>query len=536
MESLHQLEVVILLLTVVLALTTIAQRINIPYPIFLVLGGLVLGVVPGLPPVTLHPDLVFLVFLPPILWAAAYFTSLREFRQNLRPISLLAIGLVLATSAGVAVVAHALLPGIGWAEAIALGAIVSPPDAVSATAIGKRLGIPRRVVTILEGESLINDATALVLYRAAVGAVVSGSFALGWTLLDFLFAALVGVAIGIGLAWLTRWAICATEDGFTHIGITLLAPYIAWVVAELVHASAVLACVAGGVYLRQYFSGAVAPATRIQARAVWELLIFILNGVIFILIGFQLGVLRDAAPAGQFGAILLAGVWVSATAILVRFIWVPLAALIPRWLSATLRARDPMPPWSGLFLISWTGMRGIVTLAAALALPLTTNTGVPFPFRAEIIVISFTVILVTLVLQGISLPPIIRLLRPEEEHGLDREETLAREHATTAALNRLDQMVGESWATSEQVERVRLGYSRRLEKSARSSLMEKTATDGATEVVRRLRHETLTAERMALIGLRNNGTISDEVLHHLEQELDVAALHFGIGERRAGRR
>ena len=216
MESLHQLEVVILLLTVVLALTTIAQKINIPYPIFLVLGGLVLGMVPGLPPVTLHPDLVFLVFLPPILWAAAYFTSLREFRQNIRPISLLAVGLVLATSAGVAAVADAVLPGMGWAEAIALGAIVSPPDAVSATAIGKRLGIPRRVVTILEGESLVNDATALVLYRAAVGAVVSGSFALGWTLLDFLFAALVGVAIGIGLAWLTRWAICATEDGFTQ--------------------------------------------------------------------------------------------------------------------------------------------------------------------------------------------------------------------------------------------------------------------------------------------------------------------------------
>lgn len=535
MESLHQLEVVILLLTVVLALTTIAQKIGIPYPIFLVLGGLVLGLVPGLPPVTLHPDLVFLVFLPPILWAAAYFTSLREFRQNLRPISLLAVGLVLATSAGVAAVAHAVLPGIGWAAAIALGAIVSPPDAVSATAIGKRLGIPRRVVTILEGESLVNDATALVLYRAAVGAVVSGSFALGGTFLDFLFAALVGVAIGIGVAWLTRWALCATEDGFTQIGITLLAPYIGWVIAESVHASAVLACVAGGLYLRQYFSGAVAPTTRLQARAVWELLVFILNGVIFILIGFQLGALRDAVPAGQFGPILLAGVWVSATAIVVRFMWVPLAALIPRWLSATLRARDPMPPWSGLFLISWTGMRGIVTLAAALALPMTTSTGVPFPFRSEIILISFTVILVTLVLQGLSLPPIIRLLRLEEDHGLEQEETMAREHAATAALNRLDQVVGEHWATSEQVERVRLRYSRRLERFARSSLMEKTATDGVTEVVQRLQHETLTAERMALIGLRNNGTISDEVLHHLEQELDVAALHLGIGERRVGR-
>ena len=268
MESLHQLEVIIMLLAVVLALTTIAQKIRIPYPIFLVLGGLALGLVPGLPAVILHPDLVFLVFLPPILWAAAYFTSLREFRQNLRPISLLAVGLVLATSAGVAFVAHALLPGIGWAEAIALGAIVSPPDAVSATAIGKRLRIPRRIVTILEGESLVNDATALVLYRAAVGAAMSGSFALGHTLFEFVFAALAGGVIGIGVAWLTRWALCATEDGFTQIGVTLLAPYIAWVCGESVHASAVLACVAGGLYLRQSFSGAVSPATRLQARGV----------------------------------------------------------------------------------------------------------------------------------------------------------------------------------------------------------------------------------------------------------------------------
>ncbi len=535
MDSLHQLEIIILLLAVVLALTTIAQKISIPYPIFLVLGGLVLGLVPGLPTVTLHPDLVFLVFLPPILWAAAYFTSLREFRQNLRPISLLAVGLVLATTAGVAVVAHLLLPGIGWAEAIALGAIVSPPDAVSATAIGKRLRIPRRVVTILEGESLVNDATALVLYRAAVGGVVSGSFLFGGTLLNFVFAALAALAIGIGAAWITRWALCATEDGYTQIGVTLLVPYIAWVIAESVHASAVLACVAGGITLRQYFSGAVAPATRLQARAVWELLIFILNGVIFILIGLQLGALRDAVPAGQYGPVLFAGIMISATAILVRFLWVPLAALIPRCLSAALRTRDPMPSWKGLFLISWTGMRGIVTLAAALALPMTTGTGAPFPFRSEIILISFTVILVTLVLQGLSLPPIIRLLRLEEEDELAREERLAREHAATAALIRLDKAMTEDWVAMEHIERVRVRYLRRLEHLAQTGVDEDGSPEGHVETVQRLHHEVLTAERLALIRLRDDGTISDEVLHQLEQELDVAALHQGVGERRTGR-
>ena len=535
MESLHQLEVIIMLLAVVLALTTVAQKVGIPYPIFLVLGGLVLGLVPGLPTVTLHPDLVFLVFLPPILWAAAYFTSFREFRRNLRPISLLAVGLVLATTAGVAFAAHTLLPGIGWAEAIALGAIVSPPDAVSATAVGKRLRIPRRAVTILEGESLLNDATALVVYRAAVGAVVGGSFVLGHAVLDFFFAAAVGMAIGIGVAWVTRWALCATEDGFAQIGITLLAPYSAWVVAESVHASAVLACVAGGLYLRQYFSGAVAPATRLQARAVWDLLIFLLNGVIFILIGLQLGALRDSMPAGQFRPVLIAGLVISAAAIVVRFLWVPLAALIPRWVSPKLRARDPMPSWAGLFLVSWTGMRGIVTLAAALALPVTTAAGSPFPFRSEIILISFTVILVTLVLQGLSLPPIIRLLRFEEEDDLKQEETMAREQAATAALSRLDEVATESWVAMEQVERLRLRYLRRMERLAKAGVTEEEISGSDHALFQRLQHEVLTAERRALIGLRNAGTISDEVLHHLEQELDVAALHLGVGERRMSR-
>jgi len=535
MESLHQLEIVILLLAAVLALTTVANKILIPYPILLVIGGLILGVVPGLPTVTLSPDLVFLVFLPPILWAAAYFTSLREFRRNLRPISLLAVGLVLVTTAAVAAVAHAVLPGIGWAEAIALGAIISPPDAVSATAIGKRLRIPRRVVTILEGESLVNDATALVLYRVAVGAAVTGTFTVGGAILEFVFAAVVGVAIGIGVGMLTRWTLCVTTDGLIQIGITLLAPYIAWVLGESVHASAVLACVAGGLHIRQSFSSAVAPATRIQARAVWDLLIFVLNGIIFILIGLQLGALRAAMPSGSLGPVLLAGVVLSLVAIGVRLLWVPLAATLPRWLSAALRKRDPMPPWANIFLISWTGMRGIVTLAAALALPVTTETGAPFPFRAEIIVISFVVILATLVVQGLSLPPLIRFLRVEAGRGLEDEERLAREHAATAALTRLDQLVGEDWLKVEHVERLRVQYSRLVERVAGSAAVDGDATRESTEAFQRLRHETLTAERMALIGLRNDGTISDDVLHHLEHELDVEALRHGIGERQVTR-
>jgi Na+/H+ antiporter len=535
MESLHQLELVIVLLAVVLALTSIARKIFIPYPILLVVGGLVLGIIPGLPTVTLSPDLVFLVFLPPILWAAAYFTSWREFRQNLRPISLLAVGLVLATTAAGAAVAHTMLPGIGWAEAIALGAIVSPPDAVSSTAIARRLRIPRRVVTILEGESLVNDATALVLYRAAVAAAVGGSLTLGTTFLQFVFAAVGGVVIGLGVSLATRWALCATEDSFTQIAITLLAPYIAWVVGESVHASAVLACVAGGLHVRQHFSAAVAPTTRLQARSVWDLLIFVLNGFIFILIGLQLGALREAVPSDRFGSLLIIGALVSLTAIVVRLGWVPLAALLPRLISPSLRARDPMPHWSYLLLIGWTGMRGIVTLAAALALPVTTAAGTPFPFRAEIILISFSVILATLVLQGLSLTPFIRALHFEVDRGLEQEEMLARERAAAAALERLDVLAGEGGLNGDHLDRLRVHYAGQRQRFARSNPVDVDCSWEAGELFRQLRHETLTAERLALIKLRNDGTISDEVLHRLEHELDVEALRHGIGERRVTR-
>lgn len=532
MGGLHQLEIVILLLAIVLALTTLSQKIVIPYPILLVIGGLFLGLVPGLPTVTLSPDLVFLVFLPPILWAAAYFTSWREFRENLRPISLLAVGLVLATTAAVAVAARWLIPGIGWAEAIVLGAIVSPPDAVSATAIGKRLGIPRRVVTILEGESLVNDATALVIYRAAVSAAVTGIFLPGSGLILFVFAAVVGVAIGIAVGMVVRWALRGTDDSFTEIAITLLAPYVAWVLGELAHASAVLACVAGGLHVRKYFSAAVSPATRIQARAVWDLLIFLLNGFIFILIGLQLGALHQAIPTGQFGPLLVTGTLISVTAIAVRLVWVPLGALLPRLLSASIRARDPLPPWRNIFVVAWTGMRGIVTLAAALALPTATAAGTPFPLRAEIILISFCVILATLVVQGLSLTPLVRALQLKEDHDLEQEERLAREHAATIALARLDTLAGEAWSAAGPVERLRVHYARRLERIAGPSTTLTEETEDHNEVFRRLRHEMVTAERLALIALRNDGTISDEVLHRLEYELDIEALRLGFGEQR----
>jgi monovalent cation/hydrogen antiporter len=535
MDNLHQLEIIILLLTVVLALTTVARKIVIPYPILLVLAGLALAVVPGLPTVTLNPDLVFLVFLPPILWAAAYFTSLRDFRDNLRPISLLAVGLVLVTTAAVAAVAHALL-GFGWAEAVVLGAIVSPPDAVSATAIAKRFSLPRRIVTILEGESLVNDATALVLYRAAVAAVVSGTFALDETLTQFVYAAVVGVAVGVSVGWLTRWALHIIDDSFTEIAATLLAPYVAWVAGESLHASAVLSCVAGGLYLRRHFSRVVAPATRIQGRAVWDLIVFLLNGVIFILIGLQLGDLRAAIPADRLGPLLAGGALISATAIVVRLGWVPMSATIPRCLSAALRSRDPLPPWPHIFLVGWTGMRGIVTLAAAMALPLSTDTGEPFPHRSEIIILSFSVILATLVLQGLTLAPLIRWLGVSGGTEEEREQMQARERAAGAALARLAELHAEGWAKPHHLDQLHLHYEGRLRRFTPDAEIDPECTTETSDALLRLREETLAAERSALIQLRDDGTISDEVLHRLERELDIEALRLGLGDRRMSHR
>jgi Na+/H+ antiporter len=536
MQGLHQLEIIIVLLTVVLLLTTVAQRLLIPYPILLVIGGLALALVPGLPVIRLDPDLVFLVFLPPILWAAAYFTSFREFRRNLRPISLLAVGLVLATTAVVATVARLVLPGMGWAEAIALGAIVSPPDAIAATAIVRRLHVPRRIVTILEGESLVNDATALIVYRAAVAAVLSGTFVFGETVLHFVVAAVAGVLIGLAVGVLTKWALGLMADTFSEIATTLLAPYVAWVLAENVHASAVLACVAGGLYVRQHFSAVVAPVTRLQGRAVWDMLVFVLNGTIFILLGLQLRGLREALPSGQFGRLIIAGAVVSAVAVAVRLIWVPLAAWLPRAISRSLRARNPMPAWQPVFLIGWSGMRGIVTLAAALALPTSTAAGTPFPFRAEIILLSFSVILVTLVFQGLTLVPLIRMLKMEEDRELEQEEMQARERAAAAALVRVNELARdggrEGWVVPEQLERLKDHYGRRVQRYAPSAYVDPECTLEAGDAFRRLRHETLGAERKALIGLRNDGTISDEVLHRLEHELDVEALRLGMGEKR----
>jgi CPA1 family monovalent cation:H+ antiporter len=506
---------------VVVAVTAIARRLPVPPPILQVAAGFLVGLVPGVSIPPLEPDVVFFVFLPPILWAAAFFTSLRDFHRYRRAIGLLAIGLVLATSIAVAAAARALFPGMTWAAAMALGAIVSPPDAVAAAAIVSRLPVPRRVIVILEGESLVNDASALILYRAAVAAAVTGTFSWGESVVRFFLDAGVGVAIGVLVAWLVVRLLRWSKDTMAEIVLTLAAPYVAWLTAETLHVSSVLACVAGGLYLRRHFSSAVAPLSRLQSRSVWELVIFVLNAAIFLLLGVQFRELVAGAPRDMVVSLVRAGFLIGVVAIVVRLVWVPIAAYAPGILSERVRRNETPPTAKGVALVAWTSMRGIVSLATALALPVAVAGGAPFPYRSEIIVIAMCVIVLTLVVQGLTLAPLIRFLAftPENTHHI--EARVARLEAARRGAEALDDLAREPWADARDVDWLR------GELRDRVRLLEHHA--GEPEGRRRLRVEMLRAERRMLVRLRNEGAISDEVLAELEQELDLDAVRVGAG-------
>ena len=512
---------------VTILLAALGRRLPIPTAILQVFGGLLVGLVPGAAALRVSPDLVFFVFLPPVLWSAAFFTSFRDFKANLRPIGLLAIGLVVATTAAVAVAAHQLLPGIPWAAAVALGAIVSPPDAVAAEAILKRLPIPRRGVSVLLGESLVNDASALILYRGAVGALITGAFSPGELTVRFFVDALVGVLLGLLVGWMIVWAARRTDDPLAETALTLLGPYLAWIAGEYLHVSAVLACVAGGIYVRQHFSTIVAPASRIQSRAVWDLFLFVLNSLVFLLLGAEFGNLLEAVPAATLMSVGKTGLLIAGLVILVRLVWVPLATVLPRWLSPALRARDPIPPPAAIFIVAWTSMRGMVSLAAALGLPLLRADGSTTPFRPEIVLVTVVVILVTLVLQGLTLMPIFTRLRLPHDPGPALEVSHARAEARRAALEHLADLSQEEWATREELVR--------LESEVRQSHLTETGREGAgarDRAMRRMRLGTLAAKRRALVRLRDEGAISDDVLLDLESELDYEALRLGAGAER----
>ena len=437
------------LLTAVAALLALAPALRVPYPILLVLGGLAIGVVPGMPEVELEPELVFFGVLPPLLYGAAFFTSLRDLRANVRPIGLLAVGLVVMTTIGVAVVAHAVVEGLSWPAAFVLGAIVSPTDPIAATAIARRLGVPRKLVMIVEGESLVNDGTGLVLYRVAVAAVVAGSFSAMYTGGLFLFSALGGVAVGLSVGWIVRQVRRRLDNPPAEITISLLTGYFAFIPAELLGVGAVLAAVSAGIYLGWHTPQLTTSQVRLQGLAVWEIVQYMLNALLFVLIGLQLPVVVDALGDIPGARLLGYAALVSITVIAIRFAWVFLVLHAPKKIAGR------MSNWRGAVFLSWAGMRGALSLAAALALPLETDDGSSFPARELILFLTFAVILVTLVGQGLTLPFVIRLLGLEDDGIEDREDAKARIKAAEAALARLEELVDQDWVRDDTAERVR---------------------------------------------------------------------------------
>ncbi len=503
------------LLAAVAGLTVVSRRIGVPYPILLVVGGIALAFVPGIPEVRLDPELVLLVFLPPLLYSAAFFTSLRDLRANLRAISLLALGLVLATAAAVAVIGHVAL-GLSWPAAFVLGGVVSPTDPLAATAIARRLGVPARVVTIVEGESLVNDATALVIYRVAVAAVVTGSFSVADAGLRFVLAAVGGVAVGLACGWVVAWVRRRLDDPPVEVMVSLLTAYAAYVPAERIGASGVLAAVTVGVYMGWRAPELAGPATRMLGAALWEMLVFVANSVLFLLVGLQLPVILDAIDGRPAGDLIAGAALVSATVVAVRLLYVPTLTYLP----GLRPIRDPGPNPGSVAIVAWTGMRGAVSLAAALAIPLTTDAGAPFPDRSYIVFLAFAVIVVTLVGQGLTLPALIRRLGVEEDGSARQEEELARVRAAEAALERIEELAGEPWANPDSVDRLRGLYRFRGRRFGEDG-DGREAAQSRSLAYQRLRRELLAAERAALVRLRNEGHIGDEAMHRVERDLDL---------------
>jgi len=507
-------------------LALVSRRLDLPYPLLLVVGGLALAFIPGLPRVTIDPSLVLVIFLPPLLFSAAWFTSWRDFAANRRPIFLLAVGLVVASTTGIAYVAHAVVAGMTWPVAFVLGAIVSPPDAVAATEVTRRLKIPRRIVTIVEGESLVNDATGLVAYKFALAAVSTGSFSLAAAGGRFLIVALGGLAVGLAVGWLVAQLHRRMDDFEIETVITLLTPYLAYIPAEHLGVSGVLATVAAGGYLGWNNPRLLSALSRFRGIGVWRVMLLLFNGLVFILIGLQLGTIRELATGMTWSRILIDGAWVTGAAVVVRLVYVPIGTYLPRLLSPGLRARDPSPPFRATFLIGWIGMRGIVSLALALAIPLTLPSGAPFPQRETVIVLAFAVILATLLLQGMSLPVVIRRLGFRADDTDLREEREALIRASEAALARLREIDDTVIVDPQLLERVRAPYQERLTRLTEEERADPECrlTEGQGAAFRKMRGDALSAERKAVVGLRDKGKISEEVLHRVQEDIDLEAL------------
>jgi Na+/H+ antiporter len=518
-----QVEILIVgLLVGVAGLSALARMIGLPYPIVLVIGGVAFGFIPGLPKFELDPDVVLLVFLPPLVYAAAFFADFRSIRGNLRAITMSSIGLVLVTMVAVAVVAHALVPGLPWAAAFALGAVVSPTDPLAGATIMRNLGVPARLVSAIENEGLFNDATALVAYRVAVAAAIGGSFSLAEAGLRFLGGAAGGIAVGLAVGWLMVQIRKRTADAQLSITISLLSGYAAFVPADALGLSGVLAAVTCGIFVGIRGPRIIPPRVRLQSTYVWQVLDFLLNASLFVLVGLQLRTIVDQLGGFSFEELATYALAVSGAVVVARLIWFYTMPYLIRALDRRPQQRERRVGAGPRFLLAWAGMRGAVSLAAALAIPLSTDAGAPFPQRNLIIFLTFAVIFATLVVQGLTLPAVIRMLHITGDGQEDEEEIRARLVAAKAALTQIEALAEEEWTREDTLERMRAMYQYRKRRfAARAGRIEDDGYEDRSLAYQRTLQSVLGAQRNALVQMRSDGEVSNEIMNRIVRELDL---------------
>jgi CPA1 family monovalent cation:H+ antiporter len=514
----RDIEFLIMLLLAVALLAQLAGRLRVPYPVFLVIGGLAIAVIPGVPRIQLEPDVVFLVFLPPLLYAAALTSSPRDLRANAGRIALLAVALVILTVVVVAAVARALIGDLSWPMAFVLGAVLAPTDPVAATSVFRRTEVPARVAVIVEGEALVNDGIGLSLYRVAVGAATAGTFSLGAAAVQTVVVAAGGVAIGLAVGWVMRQLRRRIQEPEIEITLSLFTPYAAYIAAETSHASGVLAAVTVGLYSVWHMNDMLLPETRLKVRSFWVAIAFLLDSVLFVLVGLQLPVVLDALSPRPLGRYVLPALGVAAATIAVRMGFVLLFAAIR---SRLPRVSDALPRGERL-VVGWSGMRGAVSLAAALAVPVTTETGAHLAGREVVLLVTFVTILVTMVVQGLTLPMLVRAagIRPSAQEAEDEQR--ARLGAAHAAMQRLDRAAIDDEAPDRTIERLRTTYSEHAERAAAELDDGGVETEDSSEAYRELRALTLAAERDAVNRLRREGKLSHDAARRLQHEIDLA--------------
>jgi len=514
------LQTLLLLLAVMVIVAVVARRINTAPSILLVIAGIALALVPGVPRITLAPEFVLLGILPPLIYSAGVAMSWREFKFNLRPIALLAIGCVVFTACAVAALAYWVL-GMPIGVAFVLGAIVAPPDALAPLAIVRQLGIPRRLVIVLDGEGTANDATALILYRFAVAAVGTGLFSLGQAAGTFVLIVIGEIAYGIAIGWLSlrlrRWA----RDPRVEITLSLMTPYVAFLVPAHLGGSGVLAAVATGLYVSWNGPLLIPAATRLQGIFFWDLLVYLLEGIVFLVTGLQIRTLLDRSDIFPLYQPILAVLLTVVVIVIARFAWVYPAAYLPRWFSAKVARRDPLPPWQWLFFLAFVGVRGVVSLAAALAIPLTTSSGAPFPYRDLILFITFGIIVITLVGQGLLLPSVVRWLglarhAADERDREQKAELAARSDALKLAQTRLEELAVKKEIAPEVLAVLRARHDDRFGRLPKAALDTFDAAAAAD-----VRADLIALEREYIYQLLRDGRITDEARRRIERELDL---------------